>query len=156
MTVKITFLMRTPKEKYDDVISNIQRIDGLELKEDTGKKGNIICSVKVPDGNAERTANICGSMCNIEGVDSIQIFVSTMPDKKTEKVNNWMPYIPMILSSTVTFFMIFSVLITLEKDTDPLEVFKLAGIPTIVVFLSQLGYATQELWLRAIKNIPSK
>ncbi len=59
----------------------------------------------------------------------------------------------MILSSAVTFFMIFSVLGTLGKDSDAVEVIKLAGLPTIVVFLSQLGYVTQEKWISTLKKI---
>ena len=154
MAIKITFVLNTCEKDYDNVVSNIQRIDGLDLKEDRDKKGDIVCNAVVSDESAERTANLCSSMCNVKGVESIRIFVTTVSDKDTVKLNRLMPYLPMILSSIVTFFMIFSVLGTLGKNSDIGEVFNLAGIPTIVVFLSQLGYATQESWIRALKKIP--
>ncbi len=95
-------------------------------------------------------------MCNIDEAESIKIFVTAIPDKETEKPSRWLPYLPMMISSTVTFFMIFSVLVTLGKESNPTEVFNLAGIPTIVVFLSQLGYATQDSWVRALRKLPSR
>lgn len=153
MAIKITFVLHTPEKNYEDVISNIQRIEGLDLKEARDKKGDIICSTKIPDENAERTAYFCSSMCNVKGVESIEIFVASLPDKETQRPSRWLPYTPMILSSAVTFFMIFSVLGTLGKDSDVVEVIKLAGLPAIVVFLSQLGYATQERWISTLKKI---
>lgn len=86
----------------------------------------------------------------------MDIFTTVIPDKEIKKSNRLIPFIPMIISSTITFLMMFSVLTTFEKDINLLEVFYLVGIPTIVVFLSQLAYVTQELWLYQIKKIPSR
>ena len=156
MSTKITFTLDVEKEKFDDVISNIQRIDELELREDKNKKGSIMCIAILPEDNAERAVNLCGSMFSIDGVKSIDIFTTVIPDKEIKKSNRFIPFVPMIISSTITFLMMFSVLTTFEKDVNWLEVFYLVGIPTIVVFLSQLAYVTQELWLYHIKKIPSK
>lgn len=70
MSTKITFTLDVEKEKFDDVISDIQRIDELELREDKNKKGSIICIAKLPEDNAERAVNLCGSMFSIDGVKS--------------------------------------------------------------------------------------
>ncbi len=85
MAIKIIFTLSVNDGKFDDVISNIRRMNELELREDADRKGDIICSVEVSGDNAERTANLCGSMCNIEGLKSMKVLVTTIPDKKVEK-----------------------------------------------------------------------
>jgi len=156
MATKITFTLDVEKEKFDDIISNIQRIDELELREDKHNKGDIICNAILSKDDTKEAVHLCYSMFSIDGVKSIKIFTTTIPDKIIDKPNRYLPHIPMVLSSAVTFFVIYGVLGTLGQDLNILDIFNLAGIPTIVVFLSQLGYATQELWIQELKKIHSK
>lgn len=153
MTTEITFILHTTKENHEDVLSNIERIKTLKLDvENKNEKQDIVCTALLPDDKSERTANFCSSMYQLDHVESVKMFVGTIPDEEIEQPNKLIPFIPMAISSIVTFITIYQVLISLEKNTNILDIFNFAIIPSTVIFLIQLGSMKYDYWSKIFRK----
>lgn len=145
MDTKITFILTTKSEQVEHVISNLKRISGMDVMEDQNKKGDIVCVYTVTDDDVKDAVHTCDSIYKL-GVDSVRIFTKTqplpdpIPPTNLEKLK---PFIPMICSTLVTFFLVFGAVYETLKNWTWVDMFILAGIPSVVTFLSQFALANE-------------
>lgn len=138
MQTKILFNLKVKSNKISDTISILK---GMGMKLDQGKDnlGNIICSTKIPENDVLQAITLCANISHLDDVEILNIFPKDGPDKKLSRWKRLLPFVPMIATSAATFFMIYSVLGMIGKDTEFWDVLKLAGSPTIVTFLTHLA-----------------
>ena len=153
MTTEITFILRTTLGNRDDVLSTIQGIPGLELSTvNENTNGPIVCTKSLPNDKSESAATTCSEMCNLDNVESVRIFVNTTPDIEIETPHKIIPFIPMIVSSIVTFFTIYGVLVSLGKSNAFWDIVNYGIFPSFVIFMIQLGSMTQDYWIKIFRK----
>ena len=126
--------------RRENIITSLKTL-GFEVLAQRDSQGNIMpdltCKITIPDDDSQRTAHTCSSIFNLDGVDKVNIFYELQGEKFWSRKN---PLLPMVISTVVTLLTITTAIQQLNPHLTGYDYFNLAGIPSIVTFLSQLGF----------------
>ena len=161
--VRLIFTLSVDQNHRANVIAVLQGNEiavkgGINVLEVQDVKGSVICFVTLPEDDVKQAVNTCSWISNLKGVVKMQILVKPdvviQPKSKDWKVilhdsTEWLkavPLIPMTVSALVTFFIVYTAIDQIQRNLDYWAVFKLAGIPAFVAFLTQFGHEYYQWW----------
>lgn len=157
MTIRVLITLTIKIEKRNNAYQLLNETNSMKVKKNRDDDSQLVCITEVNNNQtASDIFSIFSNILNIDGLEKIQLFTESKEENIEEEkivfVDRFVPFIPMIVTSAATFFVIYNVLITLEKNSLE-DILHIAGIPTTITFLLQLGTITKSKWLFILKKI---
>lgn len=142
MPIRATFSVYIKSQNYDEVVSALKgqefEVKTEAVESETNKIPNtklIVCS-----RNAQSPAEALNYEAHIHSFKGIDQVIPMFDNVKEELRWYKKPIMPIAISSIITLLIVYQAIVNPPQPEDSVGILITIGIPTIVTFLTQLGY----------------
>jgi len=139
LTLVVTYYLKLRADRYNELLGPLGNLGFKVLRaEDTSSTAvqnnptELVCSKNFADDEISKSLDNYTFLQNLDGIDTVLV----MPEQKKSKKM----LIPFSISSTITFLVIMGALYQVIENVTASDILLIAGIPTVVTFMSQLLY----------------
>jgi hypothetical protein len=139
--IRATFSVYIKSQNYDEVVSALKgqefevKAEAVESETKTSNTKLIVCS-----RNAQSPAEALNYEAHIDSFKGIDHVIPMFDNVKEELRWYKKPIIPIAISSIITLLIVYQAIVNPPQPEDSVGILITIGIPTIVTFLTQLGY----------------